>query len=88
MHNSLHALDVKPDFILVDGSEFQIFTENNEIIFEKFHLNVSIDMNHYKSECVSHQKLNVPPEESHLLESTTEQKTCFSIIKIYKLHFI
>ena len=32
MHNSLHELSVKPDFILVDGSDFQIFTENGEIV--------------------------------------------------------
>ena len=32
MHNSLHELSVKPDFILVDGSDFQIFSENNEIV--------------------------------------------------------
>ena len=32
MHDSLHELSVKPDFILVDGSDFQIFTENNEIV--------------------------------------------------------
>ena len=28
----LHELSVKPDFILVDGSDFQIFTENGEIV--------------------------------------------------------
>ena len=32
MHNSLDKLIVKPDFILVDGSEFQIYTDNSEIV--------------------------------------------------------
>ena len=34
MHNSLDGLSVRPDFVLVDGSDFQIYTEKdtNEIV--------------------------------------------------------
>ncbi len=35
MHDSLDKLLVRPEYILVDGSEFQIYTEENEIVPHK-----------------------------------------------------
>jgi ribonuclease HII len=32
MHNSLDNLIVKPDFLLVDGSEFQLYMQNDDIV--------------------------------------------------------
>ena len=32
MHDSLDKLTVKPEFLLVDGSQFQLYTNNDEII--------------------------------------------------------
>lgn len=35
MHETLDKLQVRPDYILVDGSEFQIYTNNSDIIPHK-----------------------------------------------------
>ena len=31
MHNSLDELNVRPDFVLVDGSDFQIYTKKKQM---------------------------------------------------------